>query len=162
MVCARHALLGSLSHVLRRAVNVHDQRFQLLAKTDVIVWTAESTGMPELIERHPADRAGPLVQPRQILSRLPHFQMLGQYAGQTRSRLLGLIRLGQVDPCVLFAEMQLRRLVARQFRDVKGRGFLAVLALHGRTSIGRVLDIHPERQADPSRNGQADLQVTRA
>ena len=67
---------GPLAHVLQFAVDIEDQRLQLVLKAHVIVRAAQPALAAEIVERDPAHRAGLLVQLGQLLGRLPHGHLL--------------------------------------------------------------------------------------
>ncbi len=76
MFAAARGAAGTLAHVLRLAVDVHDQRFQLLLEGHVVVRAAQPALAAELVERDAADRAGLLVELGQFFGRLPDGHLL--------------------------------------------------------------------------------------
>ena len=128
------APLGDLADVLVLAVDIEDQRLQLALEADVVVRTAQPALVAELVEGDPADRAGLLIQLRQLLGGLTDGHLLGHLLGQGRGHARGPGRLfaglREVLPGVLLAKVQLLRLAPGQLRNVERGGLIAFLTFH--------------------------------
>ena len=112
------ALLGAalrhLADVPRLAVDVQEQRLQLRGEADVVVRAAEPALLAELQERDAAHRAGPLVEPGQLLGRLADGQMLGQQAGHRRQRFGRLVRRRAPGTCARIPRTDAARSACRR------------------------------------------------
>src|SRR5207249_1837774 len=115
-----------LADVARLAVDVLQQRRQLLAELLVVVRAAQPAGVAELHELDAAVRTLALVQRRGLLA------LADGLAAQALEGPL-LLRLVEVLIGTLFAQMQLFELAfAEHFGDVQGGRVVALLTFHCR------------------------------
>lgn len=132
MIRAPSARLWPLARMLNRAVDVQNQRFELMLEKHIVVRATQSPLIAEFIESDSAHRAGPLIELRELLGGLIDVQLLRECAGQ-RWCLLARLRLHQVQLCMHLAKVKFDRstsLRTGKFCDVKGSWLFAMLAFH--------------------------------
>ena len=76
LIGARRAPFGSFSLVRRFPVDVHEQRFQLLRETNVIVRATQPPLVSEFVKSNATHGAIPLVQLCQLLASFPRLSVI--------------------------------------------------------------------------------------
>ena len=98
----------TLAGMSRLAMYADEQRFELRHEGVIVVRTAKSSRLPELVKRQLANGAGRLVDRRHRRTRLPNLKMLRDGAGDAcprRCRRLIRIGLHQVEGGMFLAEV---------------------------------------------------------
>ncbi len=125
------ALVGRfLSRMLQCAMNIDEQRLQIILEGNIIVSAAQSATFSEIGESNAAYWTSFFVSGRKFLGSLFDFQLFGQHARERRRRRSGPL-VGQKRPRVFLAKVQRAGAVRLgKFSYMEGRWFFAVLALH--------------------------------
>ena len=114
--------LGNLAAMLGLAVNVFQERQQLILERDVVVRTTKPTLRSKLLERDATAWAGALIEFVQVLFRFglgPRRHFIERFRGC----------LGEVLLCTRLAQMQSLNFTVSKFGDVQDGGFGAATAL---------------------------------
>src|SRR5262245_1153885 len=115
----------------RFAVDIRDERRQLLFKVDIVMGAAEPALITELVEGNAADGARALVELGQFLRGLAELKLFREDIRQRRgNRRSPGVTVHQVTLRAALTQMQLLRLRAGQLSDMKGRRLFALLAFH--------------------------------
>ena len=123
--------LRAAAGVLGAAVDVGNQRLEFLLEMDVVVRAAQPSLIAKLEEGDSAHRARLLVEEGEFVGSLADRERPRQAAtDRFLLPLLRRLRLVEVHPCVILAEVEFAHLARLQLGDVEDRLLVALLALH--------------------------------